>query len=231
MTLDKLLPPDLYAQVQARIDEVNAGQTDKTKHVRFADLSEGGYVSVDRYNSQVNALNQQITTLQCQISQRDTDMTGLQEKLTAAQADKDKLATMQTELSGLQSKYEADKQAWGAQIAAQAYEFAVKTEASKLKFTSAAAQRDFVRGAIDKQMQMENDKILGFTDYVEAYRQSDPGAFVVEPPAQQPQPRDDGNEGSKTPQIVLPKGQKPEPDKNAFSFHFNGVRPKPADNQ
>ena len=53
MKLNELLSPELYQQVQARIDEVNAGQADKTKHVRFADLSEGGYVSVDRFNSQV----------------------------------------------------------------------------------------------------------------------------------------------------------------------------------
>ncbi len=46
MTLKDLLSPELYAQVQAEIDKRNAGQEDKTKHVRFADLSEGGYVSV-----------------------------------------------------------------------------------------------------------------------------------------------------------------------------------------
>ena len=46
MKLNELRSPELYAQVQAEIDKVNAGQPDKTKHVRFADLSEGGYVSV-----------------------------------------------------------------------------------------------------------------------------------------------------------------------------------------
>lgn len=231
MTLKELLTPELYAQVQARIDEVNAGQTDKTKHVRFADLSEGGYVSVDKHNSQINALNQQVTTLQGQITQRDADMNGLQEKLTAAQADTAKLATVQTELSGLQTKYEADKQQWAAQQAAQAYEFAVKTEAGKLKFTSAAAQRDFVRGAIEKKMQMEKDTILGFTDYVEAYKKSDPGAFVPDAPAdpQQQPPAGSDPAGSKPPTIVLPKGQTQEPDKSVFGFHFNGVRPKPVD--
>lgn len=228
MKLSELLSPELYAQVQARIDEVNAGQTDKTKHVRFADLSEGGYVSVDKHNSQVNALTQQVTALQGQIAQRDTDMTGLQEKLTAAQADTAKLATVQTELTGLQTKYETEKQEWAQQSAAQAYEFAVKTEAGKLKFTSAAAQRDFVRGAIDKKMQMENDRILGFTDYVEAYKQSDPGAFVVEQPEQE---QEQEPEGSGKPQIVLPKNQKPDAEKSVFGFHFNGVRPRPADEQ
>ncbi len=49
MTLQELLGDDLYGQVQAKIDEKNAGETDKLKHIRYADLSEGGYVSKDKY--------------------------------------------------------------------------------------------------------------------------------------------------------------------------------------
>lgn len=44
MKLEELLGAELYAQVQARLDEVNKDQPDKLKHVRFADLSEGEYV-------------------------------------------------------------------------------------------------------------------------------------------------------------------------------------------
>ena len=44
MTLEELLGADLYSQVQAKIDEVNNKETDKLKHVRYADLSEGNYV-------------------------------------------------------------------------------------------------------------------------------------------------------------------------------------------
>lgn len=47
MTLEELLGADLYSQVQAKIDEVNNKETDKLKHVRYADLSEGNYVGKD----------------------------------------------------------------------------------------------------------------------------------------------------------------------------------------
>ena len=47
MKLEDLMSPEAYAQFKAAIDKANAGQPDKTKHVRFADLSEGGYVSRD----------------------------------------------------------------------------------------------------------------------------------------------------------------------------------------
>ena len=44
MKLEDLLGKELYAQVQAKLDEVNAKEPDKLKHVRYADLSEGEYV-------------------------------------------------------------------------------------------------------------------------------------------------------------------------------------------
>ena len=44
MKLDELLGAELYAQVKAKIDEANANEPDKVKHIRYADLSEGEYV-------------------------------------------------------------------------------------------------------------------------------------------------------------------------------------------
>lgn len=44
MELEELLGAELYRQVAAKIDEKNAGEPDKLKHVRYAELSEGKYV-------------------------------------------------------------------------------------------------------------------------------------------------------------------------------------------
>lgn len=49
MKLEELLGADLYAQVKAKLDEVNANEPDKLKHVRYADLSEGEYVGKGKY--------------------------------------------------------------------------------------------------------------------------------------------------------------------------------------
>ena len=103
MTLQEVLGAELYAQVEAKINEVNAGQPDKTKHIKFADLSEGGYVSRSKYDDKINGLTQQVADLQGQITQRDTDLTGLNERLTAAQADAGQLAEVQKQLTSLQS--------------------------------------------------------------------------------------------------------------------------------
>lgn len=51
MTLEELLNEEVYAKVKAAIDEINGKEPDKLKHVRFADLSEGGYISKEKYTS------------------------------------------------------------------------------------------------------------------------------------------------------------------------------------
>lgn len=201
MKLNEVLSPELYAQVQAEIDKRNEGQADKTKHIRFADLSEGGYVSVEKYNSQVNGLNQQVKDLQGQLSKRDTDITDLQGKLTAATADASKLVEVQTQLTGLQAQYTKDQQEWEAKTAKQRKEFMIREKANDLKFTSAAAKRDFLGQAGAKDFKLDGETLMGYEDFYTQYKSENPGAFVEEkPPASDP---DNGGNGKK-PAIVLP---------------------------
>ena len=199
MKLSEILSPELYAQVQAEIDKVNAGQADKTKHVRFADLSEGGYVSVDKFNAQVNGLNQQVKDLQGQLASRDTDITGLQEKLTAATADASKLVEVQQQLTGLQAKYTRDQKDWETKTTKQRKEFMVREKANGLKFTSEAAKRDFLGQANVKDFQLDGETLIGYNEFFDKYKAENPTAFVEEkpadPPADPPAPK---------PNIVLP---------------------------
>ena len=51
MKLEELLGAELYAQVQAKLDEVNGNEPDKLKHVRYADLSEGEYVGKGKHDA------------------------------------------------------------------------------------------------------------------------------------------------------------------------------------
>lgn len=57
MTLEELLGDELYSKVKAKIDEVNSKETDKLKHVRYADLSEGNYVGKGKYDALQETLN------------------------------------------------------------------------------------------------------------------------------------------------------------------------------
>ena len=56
MNLEELLGDDLYSQVKAKIDEKNGAEPDKLKHIRYADLSEGKYVSKEKYDSELEKL-------------------------------------------------------------------------------------------------------------------------------------------------------------------------------
>lgn len=51
MKLEEILDEELYKQVKVAIDKVNEKEPDKLKHVRFADLSEGAYISSEKYKS------------------------------------------------------------------------------------------------------------------------------------------------------------------------------------
>lgn len=219
MNLEQLLGDELNAQVQAKIDGYNATQTDASKRVKFVDLSEGGYVGKDKYDSKVNGLTTQINDLQGQISQRDTDMSNLQEQLTTAQTDATKLADAQNTLTALQSQYAQDKSNWEAKIAAQAYEFKIRELTNGIAFSSNAAKNEFVRNAIAKNFQLEGDKVLGFDDYVATCKQADPNAFAK---------AEEGDDGK--PSITLgAQGKNPKRDESGFGFSFTGVRPNKAD--
>lgn len=63
MKLEELVGAELYAQIKEKLDEVNSKESDKLKHVRFADLSEGEYVSKLKYEDLVTQLNGKDTEL------------------------------------------------------------------------------------------------------------------------------------------------------------------------
>ena len=194
-------------------------QIDEIMNLNSADIGNAKQGTAQ----QISQLTQQVTDLQAQMSQRDTDMTSLQEQLTAAQSDAGKLTEAQTALTALQSKYAADQKKWDEKIAKQAYEFAIREATGKLKFTSAAAQRDFVREATAKKLAYENGKLMGFDDFTEVYRAENPGALVEDKPAE-PEP-------DTKPQIVLPTTPaSPAANGDGFNFNFSGIRPRPTGN-
>lgn len=179
--------------------------------LNVVNIADGSYVSRNKFDDTVNGLKSQVTDLQGQIAQRDTDLAGLNKQLTAAQADAGQLAEAQKQLSALQSKYDKDSKAWEAKNAQQAYEYAVRSKAGELKFTSAAAKKDFIREAIAQGFKMDGDTLMGYTDFVAKYQENDPGAFVKETPAADPKPADP------TPTIVLPGKSNPNPHKMSLA--------------
>lgn len=200
----------------------------KASNAKFTDLNEGNYVSKNKYTSDLQSKDEQITALNETIATRDTDLTDLKTKLESAGADADKLATLTNDFTALQAKYTEDTKNYEAKLGQQAYEFAVKEFASGKKFTSEAAKRDFTRSMIAENLKYKDGKILGAEDFVTSYTESNKDAFVVENPDPETPP------AAPLPTFVAPTpGGTPAPaESNAFAdaFHFTGVRPMPTNN-
>lgn len=192
----------------------------KAAGAKFADLSEGKYVSKSKYDDDINSRMTQINDLTKTIGTRDDDLAKLRKQLEDAGTDASKLSALNTDFANLQTKYNTDIQDYQNKLAKQAYEFAVKEFAAGKKFTSQAAKRDFISSMISKELKMDNGKILGGEDFVTTYSAENADAFVVEtPPTPNPNP-------TPIPSFVAPT---PGPSNNpgndsGFHFNFTGVR-------
>lgn len=190
----------------------------QANNAKFVDLSEGKYVDKQKYTDELAARDTRITTLDTTLKTRDTDLANLRQQLENAGTDADKLSKLTTDFSDLQSKYDKDTKAYEKQLKDQAYKYAVKDFTDKLKFTSQAAKRDFVNSMMAKNFTIENDVIVGATDFVAAYTKDNADAFVVETTT---------TPGADKPHFVdttTPTGT-PAGTPNPFNFNFVGVRP------
>lgn len=206
-----------YAQFEAA---ATAGKA------KFTDLSEGNYVSKQKYDSDLAVKGKEIETLNGTIATRDTDLADLQQKLAAAGTDATKIEELNKQLATLQTNYTEATKKYEEQLKHQAYEFAVNEFASTKKFTSPAAKRDFVRSMIAENLSFKDNKILGAEDFVQAYTAENAESFVKE---EQPNTNPPAPQQNPLPQFVgsTPGGQPAPAESNAFAsaFNFVGVRP------
>ncbi len=143
---------------------------------------------------------------------RDADLLALQEKLKDFDGTK-------SEFEALKTKYEKQAKDYEVAQAKQAYEFAIKTLASEMEFTSKAAKNYFIEQAIKQELKVKDGNVLGFNDFVESYKKDDPSAIKI----------NEGVPTETTPAPTFVKGQTDptQINPNPFAFNFVGVRPKP----
>ena len=165
MKLEELLKekPEALKAINDALEKVNAGQEDKLKHVRFADLSEGGYVSKDKY-----------TSLETDLAGKTTELTKANElieelKKSAGkdEATQQKIATHETEIADLKKE--------NAEL---------KTE-NALKFALVAAGAVDVDYLVFKAKEKgeikltEDGKIKGEDDLITGLKTQHPAMFQV----------------------------------------------------
>ena len=214
---------DIFSKAEnGTLDYATFEQLAKAEGAKFADLSEGNYVSKSKYDDDIKVKADSIEELNKTIAQRDSDLEGLKGQLASAGTDAKKLSELQTNFETLQGKYDADVKAYQAKIDAQQYEFAVKEYANGKKFTSNAAKRDFTSAMISAKLNYDADKqrIMGADDFVKSYSEDNADAFVAEKPADptpaQPKPH--------FAQSTAPQNNNNGDKNGLFHFAFTDVR-------
>ncbi len=152
----------------------------EANNAKFVDLSEGGYVSKGKYESELEAKTKEIETLNGTVSTRDTDLEALRKQLEEAGTDATKLSDLTSQFETLKGKYDADTKAYKEQLKKQEYEFAVREFAATKNFSSKAAKRDFIQSMTAKGLKMENGSIIGADDFVKLYTENNSDAFMEE---------------------------------------------------
>ena len=102
MKLEELLKdsPDVLKAVTDAIAKVNEGKSDKLEHVRFADLSEGEYVSKAKYTA-LDAENQTNTT---KLTEANTLIQQLQKAAKGDEALQGQVTAYQTKVQELETE-------------------------------------------------------------------------------------------------------------------------------
>lgn len=198
----------------------------KADGAKFTDLSEGKYVSKDKYDDGLSSKDKSIEQLNSTIAQRDTDLENLKKQLANAGTDADKLAKLQSEFDTLQGKYTTDMEAYQKKIETQQYEFACREFANGKKFSSNAAKRDFTTAMIGANLKYDNGKIMGADDFVQSYSKDNEDAFVKEDSGTTPPPSNPAPTQSK-PHFAGPTGgsNSGSESKPFFGFNFTPIRP------
>lgn len=127
--------------------------------IKIADLSGGAYVGKDKFDTLL------------------ADRDNLKSRLDEANG---KLEGYDPEWK---SKAEKAQQEAENKILSMQRSQMVKEKSEQLKFSSESARRAFLADLEAKNLPVEDGKMLGFDDFVSAYRETDPAAFAPDRPA------------------------------------------------
>lgn len=176
---------ELYGKVKEKIDAANASEPDKLKHIRYADLSDGEYVSKDKYTAVLGEnenLSGQIKTLNATIAELKKNNSGnekLQNTITALQDD-------------LKKQQEENMRI-------------VKTSALKEKLSKeGVVDPDYLiykAGGIDNFTFDKKNNPVGVSDIVQSYKKDDTFAYLFKQEPKKPpyNPKSGGEDNADNP--------------------------------
>lgn len=130
-------------------------------------INDGNYIPKAKFDS----LNEQKKDLENQLKETNDKMQEL------SKVDTEEL---KQQIIDLQKKYEDDTKALNSKYEAREYDIKLNDYAKDLKFSSNSAKKSFMSDLKAKELKFENDKLVGFDDFVNSYKENDPTAFMEE---------------------------------------------------
>lgn len=130
-------------------------------------INDGTYIPKAKFDS----LNETKKDLENQLKETNDKMQEL------SKVDTEEL---KQQIIDLQKKYEEDTKALNSKYEAREYDIKLNDYAKDLKFSSNSARKSFMNDLKEKELKFEDDKLVGFDDFVNSYKESDPTAFIEE---------------------------------------------------
>ena len=178
MNLRELLGDELFSQVDAKIQEHNKGIEDKLKQVRFVDLSEGGYVSKEKYG------------------ELDTAKKGIEKQLKDANATINSYKEM--DIDGIkksaedwEKKYNEDTQKLNQQIENDRKTFAAERYIADQKIKSPLSRKAILQEFLAQNLEFKDGAFSGADEYMKKVREQYPDEFE-----QEQEPNQGGQKGT-----------------------------------
>lgn len=164
MQLNELLGEELFSQVEAKIQEHNGGIEDKLKHVRFADLSEGQYISKEKYQTletKIGGLETQLGEANNAIkSYKGMDIDGI--KQSAAEWEK---------------KYKEDTEKLNIQIESDRKAFAAERFLGSQKIKSPLSRKAIMQDFLAQNLEFKDGSFVGADEYMTSVKEKYPDEF------------------------------------------------------
>lgn len=103
---------------------------------------------------------------------------------------------LKQQITEAQKRAEDAENQYRQQLADRDYSDAVKATVADIRFSSNAAQRDFIAQLHDKNLPLTDGKLLGYSDFLDTYKKENPGALIDEQEGSRARFTQPGNPGN-----------------------------------
>lgn len=174
--------------IEAILTEAGIELTDEQRAAITKAVAEN-YKTVNEFNSKVTKLEGERDSWKDQYTGVKTSL----DKFDGVDVD-----DLKAQIAEQKKKAEEAEKNANEKLAARDYADAVKANTAGIKFSSAAAQRDFESQLQSKNLPVNDGKLLGFTDFLAQYKADNEGAVLDESAEEKAKFTDSMNSGSNT---------------------------------